>query len=216
MSEPGVRIWELPEIAEPVVNERCKYSVAELDAIGQQAWEEGFARGLEAGEIAAKQQAQQQQKPVLAALQQRVERLQAVLDFMAAPLAELDEAVEAQLAALACSIARHVVRRELRMDPTQVVATVRETVGLLPIAARDVRVHLHPDDAAIPRERLAEPQTRRAWTIVEDPVLERGGCRVVTEDSQVDARIETLLGGVIATVMGDQRAPAMAAQDTPQ
>lgn len=212
MSEPAVTVWELPEISEPVVSERCKYSVAELDAIGQQAWEEGFARGLEAGEVAA----QQQQKPVQLALQQRAQRLQAVLDFMAAPLGELDQAVEAQLAALACAIARHVVRRELRIDPSQVVATVRETVGLLPIAARDVRVHLHPEDAAILRERLAEPQTRRAWTIVEDPVLERGGCRVVTEDSQVDARVETLLGGVIASVMGDQRAPAGATRDTPQ
>jgi flagellar biosynthesis/type III secretory pathway protein FliH len=47
-------------------------------------------------------------------------------------------------------------------------------------------------------------------------VLERGGCRVVTEDSQVDARVETLIGGVIANVMGDQRAPAGATRDTPQ
>ncbi|HWJ05896.1 MAG TPA: flagellar assembly protein FliH [Steroidobacteraceae bacterium] len=212
MSEPAVTAWELPEISGPVVNRRSKFSVAELDAIGQQAWEEGFAKGLEAGQVAA----QQQQKPVQLALQHRAQRLQAVLDFLAAPLAELDEAVEAQLAALACSIARHVVRRELRIDPSQVVATVRETVGLLPIAARDVRVHLHPDDAAILRERLAEPQSRRAWTIVEDPVLERGGCRVVTEDSQVDARVETLIGSVIANVMGDQRAPAGATRDTPQ
>jgi flagellar assembly protein FliH len=209
MSEPAVTAWVMPEIDGPVVNRRSRYSVAELDAIGQQAWEEGFAKGLEAGQVAA----QQQQKPVMLALQQRAQRLQAVLDFMAGPLDELDAAVEKQLAALACSIARHVVRRELRIDPAQVVATVRETVGLLPIAARDVRVHLHPEDAAILRERLAEPQTRRAWTIVEDPVLERGGCRVVTEDSQVDARVEALLGGVIATVMGDQRAPADAMQD---
>jgi flagellar assembly protein FliH len=209
MSEPAVTAWILPEISGPVVNRRSKFSAAELDAIGQQAWEEGFARGLQAGEVAAVQQ----QKPVLQELQQRVRRLQDVLDHLAAPLEALDETVETQLAALACSIARHVVRRELRGDPAQIVATVRETVGLLPVAARDVRVHVHPDDAAILRDKLAEPQARRAWSIVEDPVLERGGCRVVTEDSQIDARVETLLGAVIAMVMGDQRAAPAAAQD---
>jgi flagellar assembly protein FliH len=210
MSEPVVKAWIAPELDEPVVVEpRPKYSVAELDAIGQQAWKEGFARGLDAGTAAGLSE----QRPHLQALQQQVRHLESVLDFVAQPLEGLDELVEVQLAALACSIARHVVRRELRVDPSQVIATVRETVALLPIAARDVRVHLHPDDGFLLRERLAEPHAHRAWTIIEDPVLERGGCRVVTDDSQIDGRVETRLGAVIASVMGDPRAPAPATQD---
>ncbi len=211
MSEAVVTAWVPPEIDGPVANRRARYSVADLDAVGRQAWEEGFAKGLEAGQVAALQQ----QQPLLLALQQNAARLGSVLDFMATPLAALDATVETQLATLACAIARHVVRRELRSDPAQVIAAVRETVALLPVTARDVRVHLHPDDAAILRERLAEPHLRRAWTIVEDPVLQRGGCRVVTEDSQIDARIETRIGAVVASVLGDQRAPVAAAPPDP-
>ena len=201
MSDDRVVAWIPPEITGPVVNRPSRYSKAELDQIGQAAWEEGFTKGMEAGRVAALNQMQ----PQLNAQKQRVAQVQSILDMLAAPLGELDEAVSAELAHLACIIARHVVRRELRADPAQIIAAVREAVGLLPIVSRNVRVHLHPDDAAIVREKLAEPQSERAWVVIEDPVLERGGCRVVTENSQIDARLESRIGAVIATVLGDHR-----------
>lgn len=202
MSEERVVAWVPPEITGPVANRPSRYSKAELDQIGQAAWEEGYVRGQEAGRVAAMNLMQ----PQLNAQKARVGQVQSVLDMLAAPLSELDEAVAAELAHLACIIARHVVRRELRADPAQVIAAVREAVGLLPIVSRNVRVHLHPEDAAIVRERLSEPQSERAWVVLEDPVLERGGCRVVTENSQIDARLESRIGAVIATVLGDHRA----------
>jgi flagellar assembly protein FliH len=202
MSEDRVVAWVPPEITGPVANRPSRYSKAELDQIGQAAWEEGYVRGQEAGRVAALNLMQ----PQLNAQRARVGQVQSVLDMLAAPLSELDEAVAAELAHLACIIARHVVRRELRADPAQVIAAVREAVGLLPIVSRNVRVHLHPEDAAIVRERLSEPQSERAWVVLEDPVLERGGCRVVTENSQIDARLESRIGAVIATVLGDHRA----------
>jgi flagellar assembly protein FliH len=98
------------------------------------------------------------------------------------------------------------VRRELKTDPAQVIAIIRETVALLPAAARDVRVHLHPEDAAVVRERLATTTADRAWTIVEDPVMTRGGCKVTTDTALIDARIEARLNEVISAMLGDERA----------
>jgi flagellar assembly protein FliH len=73
------------------------------------------------------------------------------------------------------------------------------------LAQRNVRVHLHPLDAAIVRERLAEPQAERAWTLVEDPVMSRGGCRVSTDTAQIDARLEARLANVLNHLMGEAR-----------
>ena len=208
MSSPATaRIipWVAPEIS--VAGEHGPLPPSteeELDRLRRSAWEAGFTRGLEAGEAAALSE----QRPHLLALQDGVKRVASILDLLAAPLAELDPVVEQQLAALACTVARHVVRRELQTDPGQIIAAVREAVELLPSSARDVRVRVHPDDAALLREKLAQPQTDRAWTLVEDPVLERGGCRVVTDHSQVDARVETRLGAAIAAVLGDSRLAA--------
>ncbi|MGB5352011.1 MAG: FliH/SctL family protein, partial [Woeseia sp.] len=95
--------------------------------------------------------------------------------------------------------------RELKLDPGHIVGVVREAVGLLPIASRDVRVHLHPDDATLIREVLSAPDGDRAWTVIEDPLIDRGGCRVTTEASQINAENQTRLNAVIAAVVGDER-----------
>jgi flagellar assembly protein FliH len=100
------------------------------------------------------------------------------------------------------------VRRELRTDPAQLIAIIRETVALLPAATRDVRVHLHPEDATIVREKLATPTADRAWTIVEDPVMTRGGCRVTTDTAHIDQRLETRIRNIMATLLGEERTDA--------
>ena len=77
--------------------------------------------------------------------------------------------------------------------------------ALLPVSAREVRVHLHPEDARLVRDRLVEVTADRAWSIAEDPILARGGCRVTSENSMIDAQLEQRLGAAIATVLGDTR-----------
>jgi flagellar assembly protein FliH len=139
-------------------------------------------------------------------VRQRIERLDALLSSLARPFADLDQDVEQQLVDLALALARQLVRRELRIDPTQVIAIVREAMSVLPVSARDVRVHLHPEDAAIVREYLAPTENVRAWKLVEDPVMMRGGCQVVTSTSRVDARLETRLGKLVAELVGGERA----------
>jgi flagellar assembly protein FliH len=88
--------------------------------------------------------------------------------------------VERELLTLAMALARQIVRRELKADPTQIIGIIREAIAALPVAAREVRVHLHPEDAAVVREHLAPTESERAWAIVEDPVMARGGCQITT------------------------------------
>ena len=59
------------------------------------------------------------------------------------------------------ALARQIVRRELKTDPTQIIGIIREAIAALPVAARDVRVHLHPEDAAVVR---AAPGAHRERT----------------------------------------------------
>ena len=131
--------------------------------------------------------------------------LQNALGALTRPLSQVDDQVHGQIARLAVAIARGLIRRELRTDPAQVIGVVRETVALLPASVRGVRVLLHPEDAALVRQRLALPQADEAWTIAEDPVLSRGDCRVISEYAHIDSRIETRLAAVIAELLGDGR-----------
>jgi flagellar assembly protein FliH len=44
-----------------------------------------------------------------------------------------------------------------------------------------------------------------AWKIVEDPVCARGGCKVLTGSSQVDATLESRLAALINSLLGGER-----------
>lgn len=194
--------WDMPSVSgRSIQARRPGKTVSEIEEVERRVHEEAFAKGHEAGLAAAKAESDKQLK----LLQSQVARLESTLGQLAQPLAQVDAEVEQQLMTLALTIARQLVRRELKNDPAQVIAIVRETVGLLPAAARDVRVHLHPEDAAVVRERLAAPTADRAWTIVEDPVMTRGGCKVTTDTALIDARVETRLNEVIAAMLGEER-----------
>ena len=134
-------------------------------------------------------------------------RLEGILKLLARPLDALDDAVESELARLALAIGKHLARRELKCEPAQVIALVRESVALLPLSSREVKVHLHPEDAATLRERLAPAVSERAWTLIEDPTLTRGGCIVRSESSRIDARVESRIAAVAASLFGEERDP---------
>jgi flagellar assembly protein FliH len=202
-AEHTVALWDLPSVTggKTIQARRPGKTVAEIEEVERRAYDEAFASGREAGLAAAKAETAQ----ALAQLKAQVARFDASMNAIAKPLAQVNEDVEQQLLGLAVTIARQLIRRELKTDPAQVIAIIRETVGLLPASARDVRVHMHPEDAAVVRERLAATTADRAWSIIEDPVLTRGGCKVTTDTALIDARVETRLNEVIAAMLGEER-----------
>jgi flagellar assembly protein FliH len=199
----AIERWSLPEVDGPVIGRVPdeRKAAAAAAAIARIAREESEARGYEAGLARAHTQMQGH----IAELDARIKRLDSVLQLLSSPLRELDTEVEKMLLHLALAVGKQLARRELRIDPAQVIAIIRESLGQLPSAAREVRVLLHPEDAAIVRERLTAPANERAWTIVEDPTLSRGGCVVRTENSQIDARLDSRINSVIASALGDER-----------
>jgi flagellar assembly protein FliH len=199
--QQSIERWQLPAVEGPSIHRRARLSVGELEELERAAWEEAFAQGREAGLASARLEIETRR----AELEQQAARGNSILELLAQPLKQLDAEIERQLVMLAFTLAKQLVRRELRADPSQVIGIVRDTVALLPIAARNVRVHLHPEDAALLRDRLAHTTADRAWSIVEDPVQGRGGCRVTTENSQIDARLETRLGAALSALLGDER-----------
>jgi len=197
---PAIERWTLPQMQGPVIGRAREDRRAGAEA-ALRAREEAESRGYEAG--LARAQAQVQAR--IAELDERARQLESVLQLLAHPLQGLDSQVESELTQLALAVGKQLARRELRLDPAQVIAIVRECLARLPAAAREVRVHLHPEDAATLRGHLAEPAGGRAWTIVEDPALSRGGCIVRTETSQIDARLESRVHAVVLSTLGEER-----------
>ena len=160
----------------------------------KEAYDQGLAEGLAEGRDAGRTEVNAQ-----------VARLSGMFHELAKPFEVLDQEVERELLNLAMALARQIVRRELKADPTQIIGILRDAIEALPAAAREVRVHLHPEDAAIVRANLAPADSAPAWGIVEDPVMSRGGCLVKTATSRIDARLETRLGAILSELLGSER-----------
>ena len=184
-AETAYQRWELPHLL----------TANHVERIQKQAYDEGFARGQADGLQAAQTETQA-----------RLAQLAQILGLLAAPLKELDERIEQELVTLALQATRLLVRRELKADPGLVLAAVREAMAALPAAARQVRLHLHPEDAQLVREHFKPGEEQHSWRVVDDPSLTRGGCRVVTETSQIDATLESRLTAIFAAAFGGERA----------
>ena len=197
--------WALPNVEGPVAGHPRGGRDRAADAASEQQAARGYAAGM------ARAQAEMQSR--VQELDAQVHRLDAVLQHLAQPLKALDADVERQLLQLALAVGQQLARRELQADPSQVVAIVRQCLEQLPVNAREVRVHLHPQDAECVRERLATPGGERAWTLVDDPTLARGGCVVRSEHSQIDARLQSRLAALAASALGEQRGPLRATPD---
>ena len=155
-----------------------------------EAWQAGHSEGLKAGDEE---------------IQKRAERFDELLCALARPFDQIDETVEKQLIELAMTVVKQLFRRELKIDQGHVVGVVREALQLLPGTSKNINVHLHPEDAQLVEELLSTSGGDGAWTVVEDPLVSRGGCKIITTNSQVDAQAETRLREVINGITGDER-----------
>ncbi len=205
--------WSLPAVEGPILGVRRDPRAREADSTraSEAARKAEMDRGYEAGLSAGRAELNSQND----ALAARVARLDDILNQLCRPLPELEDEVQQQLVLLALAVGKQLARRELKADPGQIAALIREAVGRLPAAAREVRVHLHPEDAAAIAERLATAGQERAWSVIEDPTLTRGGCLVRSENSQIDARLESRVNAMVSSMLGEERASARL-NDTPE
>ena len=164
----------------------------DIDRWRQQAEEEGFQQGL----IRAQQEAGELQR-----------RLLQLIDFFEHPLQSLNEDIEHQLSQLAVTLAQQLVRRELKAEPGEIIGLIRDSVKLLPGNTRNISILLNPEDARLVRNALSMENSdeEHSWTLVEDPMITRGGCQINAPPSSINATLENRLSELAASVLGGER-----------
>lgn len=193
-------------------------TVEEIEAMQKQAYDEAFELGRQQGfEQGLKQGFEQGHKQGMETghkegyeesqhlLQKQVSELNGLLEALAEPFKNLDDQVENELVKLVITIAKHIIRREIKLDPGQIVGVIREAVNVLPLATQKITLNLHPDDAELVRSVLKLDENPPPWRLQDNPLITRGGCLVETESSTVDATLEKRLSEVIAMMLGDER-----------
>ena len=144
-------------------------TAAELEAMQNEAREEGYT----------------------AAYSEGTQRMTSLLDAISNSIAQAQQDIAQDLLDLALETARQMVKQTMVSKPDVVLDVIREAVGALPHTSNGVHLVVHPEDAAIIREHMSEQINHSGWKILEDASITRGGARIETSNSQVDATVET-------------------------
>lgn len=155
----------------------------EIEAIKQQARQEGLASGRQEG------YAQGQ-----AEVRRLAAQINGILDNFSRPLSRLENEAVAALSELAVRIAGALVGRAYQAEPALLAQLVDEAVHSVGGGNREVEVRLHPDDIAALTPLLElTPQQR----LHPDPALSRGDLRVHAESVRIDGTLDARLRGAL-------------------
>ncbi|MCE0556238.1 flagellar assembly protein FliH [Motilimonas sp. E26] len=232
-------LWQIPEVEEPVkrtdtnalnmppdwfhreVEEEIEElppeppSLEEIEAIREDAYQEGFEQGREAGfeqgeaqgkaEGLAKGHAEGLAQGIAEGLAQGADEIAKqsaiwakLTQDLCQPVAHLDQEVEQQLVNLVLQLTQHIVKTEVTTNPKVILGALKQAIDVLPFATQTAKLHFHPDDIAmIETVYSAQECEKRGWSLIAEPSLQRGDCQVKTELSSVDYPLEMRINQVL-------------------
>ncbi len=177
--------WELSSLGEHshrlMVNREKKSSelsetLAQItNAARQEGYELGLKKGYEEGSMQARLTHELDQQAIgnIAASMHKIADLH-------------QEQVTQDLLSLALDIARSMVKTRLEVNPGAIIPVVEEAIQSLPYIQKPAKIIVHPSDAAIIKQVLAE-DISETWSVIESGDIERGGCLIETGANHVDA-----------------------------
>ncbi|GMV93215.1 MAG: hypothetical protein AMXMBFR82_29930 [Candidatus Hydrogenedentota bacterium] len=158
---------------------------AEAEQIRQEAQEQGYADGVEAGQEAARQE-----------LASAIQGLAAASDAIRQSHEEYVANLEPEMLRLVRYITEQVIRREIRGDLDIVQNTIRAALKNV-LDREHTVVHLNPEDLDALTEAGIDPVAMLSkyerLELAPDETVTRGGCVVESRTLSVDAQLDTQL-----------------------
>jgi flagellar assembly protein FliH len=160
--------------------------------------EEGLAKGIEEGTTQGLTSGEEQ-------IQQHINSWVNLIDSIQNPLAKVEQALEKELVLLAVSLAKGVIRSEIKTNTDLIFQALSEGLKALPIQEKHYQIHLHPDDIQLINNHFSpEEIAKHRWDFIESPELSAGGCEIVTQSNAVDITVERRVKDVIDKFLLEQ------------
>lgn len=158
-------------------------TASQLEEIQRQAHEEGYQAGYAEGAL----------------------RITALLNALEQALQQADQVIAQDLLNLSLEVAQKMVQQTLKTKPEILLGIINEAIASLPHLNHGAHILLHPDDATLVRASLGEKLEHSGWKIFETPDMTRGGVRVETNHSQIDATVENRWQRIVAAIGQDSK-----------
>ncbi|SFN63502.1 flagellar assembly protein FliH [Izhakiella capsodis] len=200
LDRPVIEPLSLPESAEESQLAEINQRQRDLEQIQMQVRSEaqgigyaegqqkGYAEGQQAGYDAGYQQglaeAQQQQAPLQARMQQLVSGFHHTLEA-------LDSVIVSRLMQLALEAARQVLGQSPHVDGSALLRQIQNMIQQEPVLSGKPTLRVHPDDFQQVENSLGATLGLYGWRLLADAAIHPGGCKVSAEDGDLDASIAT-------------------------
>jgi len=159
----------------------------ELDAIREQARQQAYDAGFKAGHEEGMAQALDEAR---AATAETLAPVREIAGNFTEALRGADQAISNEVLELALQLAKGMLKNALRVKPELILPIVRDAIEYLPVLQQPALLALNPEDAAVVRDAIAEELDKGGWRVIDDPTIERGGCKVDTASNQIDATVQ--------------------------
>ena len=157
----------------------------QVENIQEQAHREGFAAGMREGRERVNTE---------------VAQLAALAGGLQTAIAELEESLAGGILDLCLEVSQRMLHTALNVRPELVLPLIRQALREFSAPGETRHIALHPADAQLAREQLAEPLASAGWKIVEDASIRRGGCRLTTGRGEIDAALDSRWRMIVATL----------------
>ncbi|MRT14719.1 flagellar assembly protein H [Enterobacteriaceae bacterium RIT711] len=147
----------------------------------QKGQDEGYRHGYAEGSLAG-------QKEGLLQFTLAAQPLEAVSVRLNDYLAQNQRKQREDLLQLVEKVTRQVIRCELALQPTQLLALVEEAIAALPSTPESLHVYLNPEEFS--RIQSVAPAKVKEWGLAPSTELPAGECRIVTDTSELDVGCE--------------------------
>lgn len=175
---------------------------AELNTLRQQAEKNGYAQGFEQGRAAGEKQGYaegfelgkaqgeaQGQESARERQERLTEQLEHVLLEFQQAIDSLRSAMPARLMQIALTAARQVIGQSTAIDCDALLKQIKQLMHEEILLNHQPTLWVHPVDLAALQTQLEELLSQRGWTLRADENLHRGGCRITTDDGELDATL---------------------------
>lgn len=224
--------WELPlldengnEVVEEEIEEVKPLTAADLEAIRKEAWDdghqEGRAAGIEAGHAEGREQGfregheaglaegrasghEEALSQTRGEVEAKLANLESLLGELLLPIQRHEDELETALVNVTTVLARAVVFRELSIDSSHIAIVVRQALAALPSTRDNVRLSVNPVDAEWVHQVADDFEADTS--IIEDPTILAGGCKVETRHSLVDFTVEKRFQKAVQNMLNQQLA----------
>lgn len=186
----------VPEVMPEEADDTLKTLTLLQDQVRSEAqtagYTEGYDKGLSEGQHAGYEtgyqqglsDAQQQNAPLQARMQQLVNGFQH-------SLGALDSVIATRLLQLALEAARQVIGQTPCTDSAALLCQIQSALQQEPIFSGKPQLRVHPEDLHNVEQSLGATLKLHGWGLLADSALHPGGCKVSNEDGELDASIDT-------------------------